>query len=446
MGAFEHHLADAAVDSRFKHKADKSVRVFGGYNMLGFGDFYQIPPIPPSTSLTIPPVEQKTEHARRALEVVWGEGADSFNYFVELTVQKRIDDPWYAAVMEECRYGALSHEAYHFLVGLPTEHAGSWKTDGTLQCNSKSCADLPHRWKAMAAAGHHWSAMQCMECSICKTERGRRNRLLEEVDPRVRQEPFLSAPFIHKNNEPKYHAMLLRAAEQAKSERKYTLWFAATDTPDNPAQIVKTPGKLQQRLQRFLQFHDQQTAGVPGLNIMYEGMQARVTEKLVKHKNIVILKHSPCTVVGWDLHPADRQRKDGPERFLDYLPLCIFLHFKDATWVVDERLGPGVWPLYQVERTWTLSESLGTKIRRKGFTLLPDYASTAFMIQGATFPAGIADCGDIADYGGLSELMTTYVILSRVKSANGLLLLLLGFLCILPRLCLHKHPCRLSVP
>ena len=103
------------------------------------------------------------------------------------------------------------------------------------------------------------------------------------------------------------------------------------------------------------------------------------------------------------------------------MPLCIFLQFKDATWVVDERLGAGVWPLYPVERTW--GESLGAKIRRKGFTLLPDYASTAFMIQGATLAAGIADCGDIADYGGLSELMTTYVILSRVKSADGLLLL-----------------------
>ena len=91
----------------------------------------------------------------------------------------------------------------------------------------------------------------------------------------------------------------------------HTLWFAAIDTPDNPAQIVKTPGQLQQRLQRFLQFHDQQTAGVPGLNIMYEGMQARVTETLVKHKIIVILKHSPCRVIGWELHAADRLRKDG---------------------------------------------------------------------------------------------------------------------------------------
>ncbi len=239
----------------------------------------------------------------------------------------------------------------------------------------------------------------------------------------MRREPYLSAPFIHKNNEPKYHANLLRANEQAKTERKYTLWFAATDIPENPAQIVKTPSRQQQRLQRFLQFHDQQTAGIPGLNVLYEGMQARVTEKLVKHKHLVFLKHSSCRVIGWELHPADRLRQDGAERLLDYLPLCIFLHFEDATWIIDKRLGLGVWPLYPVERTWTLNEALGTKIRRKGFTLVPDYASTAFMIQGATLPAAIADCGDVADSGGLSEFMTLYVMLSRVKCADGLLLL-----------------------
>ena len=50
-----------------------------------------------------------------------------------------------------------------------------------------------------------------------------------------------------------------------------------------------------------------------------------------------------------------------------------------------------VWPLFPVERTWTLNEALGNKIRRKGFTLVPDYASTAFMIQGATLPAAFAD-------------------------------------------------------
>ena len=80
-------------------------------------------------------------------------------------------------------------------------------------------------------------------------------------------------------------------------------------------------------------------------------MAARVTEKLVKTKNIVILKHSSCKVIGWDLHPADRLRNAGTERFLNYLPRCIVLHFPEAEWTVDQRLGCGVWPLYPVERT-----------------------------------------------------------------------------------------------
>ena len=262
----------------------------------------------------------------------------------------------------------------------------------------------PGKWKRMADEGLHWPAMQALECSLCKAERDRRNRVMAGDDPRVRSEPYLSAPFIHKNNEPKYHAMLLRAYEQAKTLRKHVLWFAAVDTPENPSQIVKTPAKLKQRLQRFLQFHDQQTAGVPGLNLVYEGMQARVTEKLVKNKNIVILKHSSCTVIGWELNPLDGETSPGAERFLTYMPRVIYLKFAGATWTVDKRLGPGVWPLFPVRRTWELNAAQGSKIKRLGFTLLPDYASTAFMIQGATLRAAIADCGDVSDAAGLQGL------------------------------------------
>ena len=71
----------------------------------------------------------------------------------------------------------------------------------------------------------------------------------------------------------------------------------------------------------------------------------RVTEKLVKHKRVTILKHSSATVVGWELHPADRLRQDGAERFLHYQPRCIYIKFADATWTVDKRLGAGVWLL-----------------------------------------------------------------------------------------------------
>ena len=45
--------------------------------------------------------------------------------------------------------------------------------------------------------------MQDQECDFCKKERGRRNRVMAAEDPRVRREPYLSDPFIHKNNETK---------------------------------------------------------------------------------------------------------------------------------------------------------------------------------------------------------------------------------------------------
>ena len=83
-----------------KKKTDGSVRFFGGYNLLAFGDFYQIPPIPSSASLAIPPIHQKTEAAKHALDLLWGDGEDSLNFFKELTIQKRIEDSWYAELME----------------------------------------------------------------------------------------------------------------------------------------------------------------------------------------------------------------------------------------------------------------------------------------------------------------------------------------------------------
>ena len=63
------------------------------------------------------------------------------------------------------------------------------------------------------------------------------------------------------------------------------------------------------------------------------------------------------------------------------------------------------------------------KIVRKGFTIIPDFANTGFMIQGASLAAAVADCGDLQIATGLAEMMTAYVILSRVTKADGLLLL-----------------------
>jgi len=245
--------------------------------------------------------------------------------------------------------------------------------------------------------------------------------VVDSGDPRVHQEPFVSGPYIHRNNEPKYHAVLLRAEEFAKQERLYRIWFAALDKPCNPREVAEDPKQLNKKLERFLQFHDQRTAGIPGLCPLFVGLRMRVTEKVMKTSQITTLKHTPYYVVSWGLHPGDRVRRDEGERFLSYLPRMIIMRVENAQWQL-EGLHPCEFPLFPVERTWVLSEETGVKIVRKGFALLPDFASTAFMMQGYTLDGAVADCGSVLASGGLTEMMTTHVILSCVKKTDGILL------------------------
>ena len=93
---------------------------------------------------------------------------------------------------------------------------------------------LSEIWASLARRGASWETMQGMECQECQQERGRRNRLIESKDARLQKEPFLSGPFVHQNNEPKYHALLLRAVEHAKRSAAvaaHILWVVAQDAP-----------------------------------------------------------------------------------------------------------------------------------------------------------------------------------------------------------------------
>ena len=67
-------------------------------------------------------------------------------------------DHWYRAFLAECRVGAFSDEMYHYILGLPTEHAGSWTgavgAVGTVACGSAACSELPRRWATMARWGN----------------------------------------------------------------------------------------------------------------------------------------------------------------------------------------------------------------------------------------------------------------------------------------------------
>ena len=95
LGTFAQHFADASIDSIFKFRADDSSQVFAGYNLIMFRDPLQLPLISSSAALLVPPDASTCRPcARNMLDMIRGDGVDTINYFIELTQQMRIEDPW----------------------------------------------------------------------------------------------------------------------------------------------------------------------------------------------------------------------------------------------------------------------------------------------------------------------------------------------------------------
>ena len=157
------------------------------------------------------------------------------------------------------------------------------------------------------------------------------------------------------------------------------------------------------KLERFLQMHDMKTGGIPGICPLFVGLRMRTTEKIVRTAQITVLKHTTCEVVGWQLHEADERHvgQRGDESFLAKMPEQMFVRFSDVTWQVP-GCEVGVLPMESCEQRWIINNATDAKAQRRGYKLIPDYACTAFMMQGRTVAAMFADCGDVLALIGLN--------------------------------------------
>ena len=99
---------------------------------------------------------------------------------------------------------------------------------------------------------------------------------------------------------------------------------------------------------------------------------------------------------------------------LETLPLVIYLYFPEAEWRVG-NLGPGIYPLKRRSRTWKVNKHTGIQARRTGFWFLPDFGTTAHMIQGATLEAAFVDLQHASSKVSITSQIAVYVCLSRVK-------------------------------
>ena len=106
---------------------------------------------------------------------------------------------------------------------------------------------------------------------------------------------------------------------------------------------------------------------------------------------------------------------------MDRPPVVIYVKFDGASWQIDD-LPVGVYPLTPISRTWKVHKATGISARRTGFTLMPDFASTGHMIQGATLDAVFCEMQDSSGKSKDAQILA-YVGASRVRLLSRIYIL-----------------------
>ena len=133
---------------------------------------------------------------------------------------------------------------------------------------------------------------------------------------------------------------------------------------------------------RWLQYHDQDTGGLPGALPLALGMPVALTEHLDKSSDKCLLKGSRGRVHSWVWPTNDR------------IPTVVYVKFEGATWKLDGIDEEGVYPIYPRVRTWHLDKARKTKllgVTRRQLPLVPGFAMTAYCSQGKTLLAELLD-------------------------------------------------------
>ena len=149
-------------------------------------------------------------------------------------------------------------------------------------------------------------------------------------------------------------------------------------------------------------------------------MPIRLTENVDRNRQLY--RGRQGTIYGWTLAAGCIPEEVDGEFLLNRLPVVIYLRFPSATWQIG-KLPKGVYPLKPRSRTWKVNKYTGIEARRTGFWFLPDFGSTAHMIQGATLEAAFADLQEASCNVSSALQIAGYVCLSRIKELEKICIL-----------------------
>ena len=104
------------------------------------------------------------------------------------------------------------------------------------------------------------------------------------------------------------------------------------------------------------------------------------------------------------------------EILLCQLPRTIYIRFPKATWdKISDDFPEDVYPVTPVSRTWEVNKWSGISARRSGYYIVPDFGSTAHVIQGQTLDAAFADAQEVQTSPSSETHIVSYIAFSRIK-------------------------------
>ena len=156
----------------------------------------------------------------------------------------------------------------------------------------------------------------------------------EKNQKRYLEDQFADAPFVHPFRAPSYHAQHLRSIAFAKTRQQKILWITAFDKFINSGKAW-TSENSQKRKERWLEYHERFTNGIPGLFPCVVDLPVRFTDSpSAAAREQGISKHARGFLRGWELPDEELQRVDAfgdaPEVVLKKRPVKLFIEVPKA--------------------------------------------------------------------------------------------------------------------
>ena len=242
---------------------------------------------------------------------------------------------------------------------------------------------------------------------------------------RHKKPPFVDAPFVHPFRHPSYHAQQLRAITFAQARQQRLLWITAHDVP-----MMKDPKRTSEqaesRKERWLEFHDRFTSGIPGLFPLVLDLPVRFTDATsAVARTQGVFKNARGWLRGWDLAEEEQQRladMQEPEIVMKKRPRCLYIEMEAPTKELPLTNGKAIFRLAVQARVWSLDPAGKVRILRYGFNIVPDFGGTAHAYCGSTLEACIGDLLPWHQKPRREDALKAYIIKSRVRQTDRLLL------------------------